>query len=66
MIDDHINLLTGNPLSGKNYDELGSRFPDMSEPYDVQLKKLLQQKAKELNILAFKNFFYPMRQAELI
>ena len=50
LIDDHINLLYGNPLSGKNYDELGSRFPDMSEPYDPYLKSLLQQKASELNI----------------
>jgi len=50
LIDDHINLLYGNPLCGKNYDHLGSRFPDMSQPYDVQLKRLLQQKATELNI----------------
>ncbi len=50
LIDDHINLLYGNPLSGKNYNELGSRFPDMSEPYDPYLKSLLQQKSNELKI----------------
>ncbi len=50
LIDDHINLQFGNPLTGKNFDELGSRFPDMSEPYDPNLKSLLQQKASELNI----------------
>src|SRR4051812_27309580 len=50
LIDDHINLLNGNPLSGKNFDDLGPRFPDMSEPYDVRLKNLLKQKASELNI----------------
>ena len=50
LIDDHINLQFGNPLTGKNFDELGSRFPDMSEPYDPYLKSLLQQKAGELNI----------------
>lgn len=50
MIDDHINLQYGNPLTGKNDDALGSRFPDMSEPYDVRLKKLLIDKAKGLNI----------------
>jgi len=50
LIDDHINLLYGNPLSGKNFDELGSRFSDMSEPYDPFSKRLLQQKAIELKI----------------
>ncbi len=50
MIDDHINLQSGNPLSGRNDDAMGSRFPDMTEPYDVHLKSLLQQKANELNI----------------
>ena len=50
MIDDHINLQYGNPLTGKNFDELGSRFPDMSEPYEPSLKKLLKEKAGELNI----------------
>lgn len=50
LLDDHINLLSGNPLTGKNYDELGPRFPDMSEPYDLGLKKLLQEKAADLGI----------------
>lgn len=50
IIEDHINLLYGNPLTGKNFDELGPRFPDMSEPYGLSLIKHLQQKADELNI----------------
>ena len=57
MVDDHINLLTGNPLSGKNYDELGSRFPDLSEPYDVALKARLLQKAIALNITLKKGVY---------
>jgi len=50
LIDDHINLQSGNPLTGKNFDKSGSRFPDMSEPYEPSLKKLIKQKAGELNI----------------
>ena len=50
LIDDHINLQSGNPLTGKNFDELGSRFPDMNEPYHPDLKNELFQKARELKI----------------
>lgn len=47
LVDDHINLLNGSPLSGKNLDELGSRFPDMSDPYDARLRTLFIGKASE-------------------
>ena len=50
LIDDHINLQSGNPLTGKNFHELGSRFPDMNEPYQLDLKNKLSEKAKELTI----------------
>lgn len=50
LIDDHINLLGGSPLSGKNEDQLGMRFPDMSQPYSEDMKQLLQRKAGELGI----------------
>ncbi len=50
FINDHINLMPSNPLIGKNYDELGPRFPDMSEAYDQELLSLAKQVAKDLNI----------------
>lgn len=37
IINDHINLFSENPLRGKNYDELGPRFPDMSDAYSKDL-----------------------------
>lgn len=48
IIRDHISFFTPNPLIGKNIDEFGPRFPDMSEPY----RRSLIQKAK---VIAAKN-----------
>ncbi len=48
--NDHINLFPEHPLVGKNFDELGPRFPDMSEPYDPEMIQLAQTIAKENNI----------------
>lgn len=44
VITDHIDLFPDSPLRGQNMDELGPRFPDMSEPYD----RGLVAKAKEI------------------
>lgn len=50
LIEDHINMFPEHPLRGKNYDELGTRFPDMSEAYDKKLRMLAMQIANEKNI----------------
>jgi purine-nucleoside phosphorylase len=47
VIRDHINLFPENPLRGKNYEEWGPRFPDMSVPYSPRLIELAAQIAKE-------------------
>ncbi len=50
IIDDHINLFPAHPLIGKNFDDLGPRFPDMSQPYCKKMIALAQDIAKENNI----------------
>jgi purine-nucleoside phosphorylase len=51
LLSDHINLLGDNPLVGSNDDRLGLRFPDMSAPYDPELRALARQTALELGIV---------------
>jgi len=57
IIDDHINLLGGNPLIGPNDESLGPRFPDMCVPYDPDLLALAQRVALEEGIRAHKGVY---------
>lgn len=49
IIHDHINLQYENPLTGKNIDELGDRFPNMVEPYDLSMVERAIEYAKSKN-----------------
>jgi purine-nucleoside phosphorylase len=50
IIRDHISFFTVNPLLGKNEDEVGPRFPDMSEPYSHELIAKAKTIAERLQI----------------
>ena len=50
VITDHINLMGVNPLVGHHDPEAGTRFPDMSEPYDSEYTTLAQETAREMKI----------------
>lgn len=39
LLKDHINMIPGHPLRGKNLDFFGTRFPDMSNAYDKEIRK---------------------------
>lgn len=50
LIDDHINLLGGSPLSGINDSQFGQRFVDMAAPYNIEMNQRLKALAGSMNI----------------
>ena len=50
VIDDHINLVGGNPLVGANDDRMGPRFPDMTHVYSTRLRGLADEAGRESGI----------------
>jgi len=50
LITDHLNLVGTNPLIGPNNAELGTRFPDVSQVYNLDLRNIASNVAKEQNI----------------
>lgn len=50
LITDHIACFAPNPLIGANIEELGTRFPDMSEVYNKELAQIIRDSAKEADV----------------
>ncbi|MFP7656270.1 purine-nucleoside phosphorylase [Chryseobacterium proteolyticum] len=50
ILKDHINMMPEHPLRGKNIEELGPRFVDMSEPYNKKMISIAERTASENNI----------------
>lgn len=50
ILKDHINMMPEHPLRGKNIDEFGPRFVDMSEPYNKKMIAVAEKAASEHNI----------------
>ena len=57
IITDHINLMGNNPLIGRNNDELGPRFPDMSDAYDAGLISKAEEIASRSGISVRKGVY---------
>jgi purine-nucleoside phosphorylase len=57
LIEDHINLQGGSPLAFKNVSQFGDRFTDMSEPYDITMRKSLEKIAEKENITLQKGVY---------
>ncbi|RKZ00290.1 MAG: purine-nucleoside phosphorylase [Ignavibacteriae bacterium] len=57
LMSDHINLLGDNPLIGKNEDDLGPRFPDMSESYNKELIEKAEELALENKVKVQKGVY---------
>ncbi|AFR35818.1 purine-nucleoside phosphorylase [Riemerella anatipestifer] len=61
LINDHINMMPEHPLRGKNIDELGPRFVDMSEPYNKKMLSIAEEVAKENNITVHQGVYVALQ-----
>lgn len=58
LVSDHIASFVPSPLRGENVDEMGTRFPDMSDVYDAELRRVARRCAYSANI--------PLREGVLV
>ena len=61
IINDHINMMPEHPLRGKNLDELGPRFVDMSEPYNKKMIAVAAQVAIDSGITAHQGCYVALQ-----
>lgn len=61
IINDHINMMPEHPLRGKNIDELGPRFVDMSEPYNKRMIEVAAKVAADLGIKAHQGCYVALQ-----
>lgn len=61
LISDHINMMPEHPLRGRNIDELGPRFVDMSEPYSKKMLEIAENVATEENIEVHKGVYLALQ-----
>lgn len=61
ILRDHINMMPEHPLRGRNIDELGPRFVDMSEPYSKKMISVAEQSAKKNNIKVHQGIYVALQ-----
>jgi purine-nucleoside phosphorylase len=61
LISDHINLQGSNPLAGPNHDELGPRFPDMTEAYSRECRRIALEVAAEQGMAVSEGVYAAMQ-----
>ena len=61
IINDHINMMPEHPLRGKNLDEFGPRFVDMSEPYNKKMIEVAEKVAFDQNIKIHKGVYLALQ-----
>jgi purine-nucleoside phosphorylase len=57
VLEDHVNFMGSNPLTGENLDALGERFPDMSDAYDARLREIAERACMKAGVTVRKGVY---------